>query len=219
MKKSNSTEPQFKELKTQIDKLICSFKPTDAVPHSSEHYKLPPNYTLNIFPNKGFSQKLFKYISLFNKIDPTHLYYPAGRLHITLLGQIDINVDKRLLVTKIEKLLKEYDIQFKILGIGTSRHTASFSAYPLNFSLYKLRENIRSTLRVDTDTYTNAYKYIGWINFLRYRSPPRQELLDKFKSLKETEFGVIKPTEIFLLKNSSRLLEKSKYTVIKRYCV
>jgi hypothetical protein len=54
--------------------------------------------------------------------------------------------------------------------------------------------------------FDGSYEELAWINVVRYPVKPKEELLAAFKEELNTDFGIVRPNRIVLLKNSSRTL-------------
>ena len=154
------------------------------------------------------------------QIDPTQFYYPEQNLHLTLLGNLPLTIDSKDLIEIVGAVLGKYSIQFNLEGMGSSESCASVSAYPHDFSIFTMREELRSLIGMKGDDYSSilqSYEYMGWINVLRYLHIPNQTLLEKMYSYKDTSFGMFTPKIIQLYKTTSKIIEPSESELIKEW--
>ncbi len=153
-------------------------------------------------------------------IDSSHFYYPEPNLHLTLLGNLPFSIDSRQLIEIVDAVLPRYSIQFHLEGMGSSESCASVSAYPHDFSIFTMREELRSSIGKKGDDYSSIlqnYEHMGWINVLRYLQTPKQSLLDEMNSYTDTNFGMFTPIIIQLYKTTSKVIEPSESVLIKEW--
>jgi|GEM_PF-3141889 len=213
----------FKIDKKAIDRQINELKVQDIVPFRiNEDDKLKRNYTIHLIPPKKIIERLLEFSSVIKAKFPDHFFYNAKQLHITFLGNIDVNYDQNQLIKNTEELFEGFDLKFKLIGIGSNKHVSSFTAYPVNFSMHELREDMRGMLGQQADDYTihtSSYEHLGWINYFRYLKHPDKKLLELLRSFTNTEFGNFTAEKIRILKNTSRTLQDSAFEIIyeKKY--
>ncbi|OGG07212.1 hypothetical protein A2872_00790 [Candidatus Gottesmanbacteria bacterium RIFCSPHIGHO2_01_FULL_42_12] len=217
----NAKEPTFDELRNEVLGQLDSVKSEEVIPFVPEKDDvLQDNYTLNIFPSKDIAHRLNLFMDELRQIEPDHYFLEPEKLHITILGQIDIDTPLDKLINTVEATLKNKEISFRLLGVGSNKLVSSFTAYPQNFSLFELRQEIRKGLGLQADDYTkflSAYEYVGWLNYLRYAYEPSEQLLSKLRDSKNIEFGLLQPESVKLLRNNSRTLRDGSFEVIKEF--
>lgn len=68
---------------------------------------MEPNFTLNYFPEGDILNALYDVVEKYKKIDPDNYYYRKDGLHITILGDIDIDVNSEQIVDFVKQYLLE----------------------------------------------------------------------------------------------------------------
>jgi hypothetical protein len=124
------------------------------------------------------------------------------------------------LIETVSSEIAKGNLFFKLWGIGSNKYCSSVSAYPVDFSLHKFRENIRKKIHAHGDDYSSilkSYEYVGWINYLRYLHKPSQELLDTLYDYKDTIFGDMEPSSIRLYQNKSKVLDASRAKLLHTF--
>lgn len=206
--------------KNEVYQQLCDVKPDNVVPFDSNQDRLEVSLSLNIFLEDKIISNIEGFICELKDIEPNHFYYEGDKLHITLLGKIPPWINTNENIEKIENLLNKYSFKFQLLGVGSSKLVSSISAYPLNFDLFKFRNELRELLGVQGDDYSihlNTYNYIGWINYMRYTHKPSQKFLETLKSKTDKDFGILEPKIIKLIKTESKTLKKNKTEVIHEF--
>lgn len=175
-------------------------------PHLDD--SLIQNYTINCF----FKEKDLTFVNILidtlRSVDPNQLFYTPSQLHVTLLGQIDLNSDKNQIIKTVQDFLDQNKIMFHLFGVGGGKKAAFVTAYPIGFSIDKFRLKLRKV--GGGKVFDDPYEKLAWINFMRYLVKPRGEFFDVLRGKTNTDFGIVKPSTIQLLKNSSRLLNGSE---------
>jgi len=180
------------------------------------------NVTIIIKPSEECKKTILKLISGLKVADDTQFYYPVDRFHLTILGNIPISVDIKSHVNSIYDVLKKQKMKFKLFGIGSNQFTSSVSAYPLDFSIHALRDEIRQIINNQADNYSRIleyYEYVGWINYMRYLKHPDQEFLDKLFSYKDFDFGEMIVSKVQIFKTTSKLIDPSQSILISEFDV
>lgn len=214
-------KPNFKELRKEILEQLDSITPEGVSRFDPEKDDLLPlNYTLNVFPPKNIFNRFNIFMDELRRIEPDHYYTEPKKLHITILGQIDIKTPIDKLSNIVRNVLKNRQLSFKLLGVGSNKLVSSFTAYPQGFSIFEVRQELRQGLDLQADDYTkflSAYEHVGWLNYLRYSHKPSEKLLAKLRNSRDVEFGIFQPRSIQLLKNTSRTLKKGSFEVVKEF--
>lgn len=154
------------------------------------------------------------------KFEPNQFYYPLENLHLTIIGGLPTNIDPKIIVAAVEKVLPNYSLKFQLKGAGSNKYCSSLSAYPVDFSLHDLRDELRSAIGSHGDNYSSilkSYEYVGWINFMRFFHQPNQSYFDKLYSERDSSLGEFKPKILQLYKNSSKVLDQVGATLIKEF--
>lgn len=175
--------------------------------------QITENFTLVFRPDNLTVDKILKLYSKLQLIEPNQFYYPSETLHLTLIGNLPINLEHQKIITSVERVIKQQSYKFKLYGLGSNNYCSSISAYPINFSLHSLRQELRNRLGTTGDNYSSilqSYEYMGWINYLRYLNKPSQQFLDKLYSYNEAFFGEMIPETLELYKNTSKVLAPTK---------
>jgi hypothetical protein len=102
--------------------------------------RLEVNYTLNCFFDKTDLVKVTQMLGKLRVVDDRQAIYSPELLHVTLLGQMDINCDRGRIIKTAEKFFKENEIRFHLFGVGTSKKVSSVTAYPEGFEIAQLRK-------------------------------------------------------------------------------
>lgn len=189
-------------LKRHVENILKDVTP-DTVNISASD-ELPLNYTVNCFFHFEDLTKIEDLIQKLKLVDPNQLFYTTEQLHLTILGEIAITTDPGDIISVVQAFLKRNTLSFHLLGIGSSRSVSSVSAYPISFSLSEIRRNLRDL--GSGSVFDGPYEELGWINFMRFRETPSSTLLSALQQEINTDFGIIKPKSIRLLRNASRML-------------
>ena len=180
--------------------------------------ELKENYTLNFFPDK-LSLKMVEELDKLVGIQKDLFYLDRDKLHITLVGEIDVVTDTQKLIGLVDSWLSQNTINFEINGFASNKSTASILAYP-TFDLHGFREQVRAGLGAKGTDYTihlSVYEYIGWVNFVRYTNVPNEDFLKYLKKGKDIDFGILNTGKIKLLKNRSRLLRDGMFEIVHEF--
>lgn len=180
--------------------------------------EIKENYTLNFFPDE-LNLKMTEELGKLMSIQKDLFFLDGEKLHITLVGEIDVGIDSQKIIGLVDSWLSQNTVSFEMNGFASNKSTASILAYP-TFDLHGLRELVRTGLGIKGTDYTvhlSVYEYIGWINFVRYTNMPSEKFLNYLKSGKDTDFGILSTGKIKLLKNRSRLLRDGKFEVVHEF--
>ena len=171
------------------------------------------NYTIVIRPNDIFINTIQEYINRLTEIEPNQYYYGVDYLHITILGGIHQDCDVKTIITSVNKTLQKQKLEFQMRGIGSNEYCSSIHALPVNFSLYEVRQELRSSIKQKGDSYSKYlkfYEYIGWMNYLRYTQKPSTNLLNIIKTNKNKDFGKLNASSIEVYKVNSKVPDFKK---------
>lgn len=193
----------FTESKKELEKILSRVNGDNIVIYDQKDGDfIPVNYTVNCFFKEDDLDLIKQMIDRLRRVDPDQFYYSPEQLHITLLGQIDIKANSQRIIEIVDNFIKNNDISFDLLGVGSSVKVASVTAYP-HFAIESLRNQLR---QIGGGTiFDGPYEKLAWINFMRYLNNS-ELVLEALRKEISTNFGTIKPERIELLKNSSRLL-------------
>lgn len=178
------------------------------------------NYTLVVRPEGESLKHIKNLIEELREIASDQYYYRVENLHLTIIGNIPVEVDVHKLTQAIEKALSSCELDFNLLGLGSNQFCSSVSAYPHGFSVHELRGKIRQIAGVKGDDYSSildSYEYVGWINYLRYLTHPSQMFLDRLYEHRNTKFGHLKPRVAQLFKNTSKVLDTKTAKLVKEW--
>lgn len=182
--------------------------------------EIPGNYTLVAQPDEHTILRIKELYTQLQAIEPNHYYYPENILHLTLIGNLPLTLDLDKFRQNLPRILKSYNFSFKLCGLGSNIYSSSLSAYPANFFIHELREELRNLAGSHGDDYTSiikSYEYVGWISYLRYLQKPSPEFLNKLYSYKDTLFGEMNPKIIKLYKTTSNVLSVGKAELIHNF--
>lgn len=178
---------------------------------------IPQNYTIIFRSDEKTSQIVKQLQTQLQFISKKQYFYPSKQLHLTLLGNIDINIHKQKIIEALGKNLKSLtNINFILYGLGGNQHCSSISAYP-TFNIALLRNMLRNEIRSKGDDYSShltKYEEVGWINYLRYLESPNQEILKFLIDKQNTFFGLFKPNSVELCANTSKVLDPPQTKLI-----
>ena len=200
---------EYLKLKPEVEKVLFRVTEENVIPTDQEiGLKLRENFTIvcffedeDLLPVKTLTDKL-------KMFDPDQLITDVSQLHVTLLGQINTDSDVADLIATTQEFLNNNSLSFHLYGVGSSKKVASVTAYPVSFDVSSLRKKLR---QIGGGTIFDApYEDLTWINFMRFLNKPKPGLLPALKSEINTEFGIIKPKSVQLLRNSSRLLSNAQ---------
>lgn len=185
-----------------------------------DNESIKENYTIVLRPDSESLKHISSLIEELREVSPEQYYYPLKNLHLTVIGNIPIEVDEHKLTQAVENALSGYELGFNLLGLGSNQFCSSISAYPHDFSIHELRDKIRLVADVKGDDYSSildSYEYVGWINYLRYLTYPSQMFLDRLYEYRNTEFGYLRPQIAQLFKNTSKVLDSKSAELIKEW--
>ncbi len=205
----------FKQFKIESLTQLHSLKPSEVKIFRDE--PVPENFTIVVRPEDKILTAIEKEMSALKKIEPNQFYYPLSDLHLTLVGNIPTTIDQQKITIALESIIKHYQLEFKLEGLGSNKYCSSFSAYPIDFSLHKLREELRSRIGIHGDNYQNilpSYEYVGWINYLRYLQIPGQKFLNRLYENRGAVFGQFRPSSVQLFRNTSKVLASPQAQLI-----
>ena len=95
-----------------------------------KHKIVKENYTIILCLDNGTKSVVEDYVQSLKNIDQQQFYMPTSRLHITILGLIDIKTQLETIVKEIDKISSTISLNFDLYGIGSNRYSAFISAYP-----------------------------------------------------------------------------------------
>lgn len=171
------------------------------------------NYTINFMLDKPeWKREYEKLVYEFEKIEKGLYIYPFERLHMTVLGRIDIKTDLRKIESEVRRIMCGNEYKFKIGYLANNNQGVSIISEPV-FDLEKLRDNIRQGLGVLGDDYTkysNIYERISWLNFMRFKDVPGEKFFETMWNMRNFWFGEFEAKEIYIFRNSSRTLDPKK---------
>ncbi len=179
---------------------------------------LEENITINICLDKPVWRRPYEKLTHeFEKVEDGLFVYPFERLHLTLLGNIDKNMD----VKKIRKAIVENMVGKKFIFdvgyLGNNNMAISIIAEP-RFDLAGLRWGLRKDLGIEKNEktkYTNIYEDLAWINFIRFSEKPNEVFFDKLWEMREYQFGEFKISEVGVYLNRSRTMDPEKSKLIE----
>ena len=182
-----------------------------------DYEDLPQNDTAVFRLDKSTIETIKELQTKLRTYSDDQYYYPTDQLHITLIGNLDININPKRITIALKKCLTGYkDLEFVLLGLGSNQYGSSISAYP-TFNLAKLRNNLRQEIGSQGDDYSihlSAYEEVGWINYLRYLNRPDHKFLELLYKQKDTFFGYCKPRSLELYTNSSKVLASDSTSLV-----
>lgn len=208
---------QQKSFRKEVIEQLNKLSPTDVV--MFDNTSISPCYTLVVKPRQIIRKRIEKLLNDLKNIEPDHYYYPLKRLHITLIGNLDIKLNKTNLVDTLAKVLRKYNLKFYAYGTGSNYLSSSVICYP-KFEIHQMRDELRQNLNIKGEDYTihrSMYEHMGWINILRFTSTPSKEFLEKIRSYKNKEFGVIKAKSLQLYKTSSKVLNPAHSKLLAEF--
>ena len=174
---------------------------------------LPENYTINFVLYKPEWEKLYKkLIYEFEKVETGLYVYPFERLHMTLLGRIDKNIDPKKLIEVVRKNMLGRKFVFKVGYLANNNQSLSIISEP-KFDLDSLRNQIRKDLGVSGDDYTrysNIYERLAWFNYLRFREKPGDKFFEALWNMRNFQFGEFEAKDISIYLNTSRTMDPTK---------
>lgn len=204
----------FKQFQQQSSEQLETFKVTDVVPYD---FSIDPTFiTIVGRLDSNSTGKLKSFQEKLEGKDPNQFYYPISLYHLTILGRISSAYDHSKLF-KILSSVITMKMEFRLLGAATNQYSCSVSAYPNNFSIFKLRQELREKLSVPGDDYArhlSLYEYMGWVNLSRYRCAPTQSYIDTLKEYKNTDFGPLSISTVEVYLHQKRILDPAYSTCI-----
>ena len=196
-------DQKYITLKNELETILYNVNQNNIILYDQNSGdSLPENYTINCFFKEEDLHLVKEMIERLRQVDDNQFYYSPEQLHITLLGQIDIKSDLQEIINIVSSFIKNHEIVFDLLGVGSSVKVASVTAYP-HFAIDTLRGQLRQI--GGGTSFDGPYEKLAWINFMRYLNKSETVLKSLVKET-NTNFGTVKPERIELLRNSSRLL-------------
>lgn len=208
----------LEEFKKQSQNQLINLQPADINTFTNQPIK--ENYTIVVRPSLETIARINEYIYELREIDPHQYYYNPENLHLTIMGEISTNINEQELIEKSKKVLGNYNIRFKLQGIGSNEYCSSINAYPMGFSIHELRTELRNALSqkgTDYSLHLSYYEYVGWINNLRYNGTPPKGLLDNLKKNMNRDFGNLVPGSIGLYIVSSKILDFNRDKMLYKF--
>ncbi len=203
------------DFRSQSMQQLEQLTPEQVVPFETDD--IAPNYTIVLRPEEKAIAVTASLISHIHEIDPGHYMYPLDQLHMTLIGNLSIEAAPEVIIDAVKKYITKDALQFVLFGLGSNGQSSSISAYPHNLGLAQLRAVLRTAVGTHGDDFTSslpAYEKVCWMNYMRYKHKPKQELLDFIRSQKDTRYGQISIDSIQLIKNTSKILDPKKCELI-----
>lgn len=202
------------EFRKQSLEQLGKLKPSGVVVFDQQ--SIPENYTIVAHLDDKTSNVVTSLQNGLGEIDREQYYYPVNQLHLTLLGNVKIATDPKLISRAVKTVFKT-PIEFILFGLGSNQYCASMSAYPYNFSITEHRKMLRDMIRDNGDDYSihlPTYEKVGWINFMRYQQQPKDELLKELYANKDTYFGEFKVNKVSVYRNRSKVLAPNQSELI-----
>ncbi len=180
---------------------------------------LEENITLNIGLNVPAWRRSYDKLTYdFSKVEDGLFVYPFERLHLTLLGNIDKNMD----IEKINKVITENMASKKFVFdmgcLGNNNMGISIIAEP-RFDLANLRKKIRESLgenKNDETEYSSEFEQLAWVHFLRFIKSPGEAFFDKLWEMREYQFGDFEVSDVGIYLNRSRTMDPAKSSLIEK---
>ena len=197
----------FTEFRQQSYRQLHDLKPQDIIPYTAA--RVEQNYTILARPNEENIKNITSFTKDLQTIDSNQYYYRPDQLHITILGGLSMKLPKDEFVARTRPIITRYHIKFQLVGLGSNGNCSSALAYPDGFSLHNLREELREALHekgTPYDIHLSRYEYMGWMNYMRYLQPPKEELLKTLRDNEERLFGPLPSPEVQLYKATSKIL-------------
>jgi len=179
---------------------------------------IPLSGTINLSVEGFDVEKYRETIEEFKKIQTNQFYYPAEKLHMTLLPNIKPEFFNKLMSTEIEKILSRYKLSFEIMCADFRNYSAMQIVAKPQFEMAKLRQELRDFINPNRDEwnlYSNGFEGIGHISIMRYLETPKIELLQKAFARFNGNFGTIVPKTVNIIKLTSKTLAPGKFSIIK----
>jgi hypothetical protein len=180
---------------------------------------LDKNYTINFVLNKPEWRRLYeKLVYEFEKVEMGMYVYPFERLHMTLLGRIDKNMDPEKLVETVRKNMLGEKFVFKVGYLANNNQSLSIISEP-DFELNVLRDKVRADLGVSGDDYTkysNIYERLAWFNFIRFKSLPGDKFFETLWNMRNFQFGEFEAKDIDIYLNTSKTMDPAKCKLIEK---
>lgn len=209
--------PAVEEIKKEVFSQLDGLDPDKVVLFEVDRDdKLVENYTLVYFPEGDVINNLEGEVGQIKSIQNDLFFLEKEKWHITMIGEIGVEIDEKKLIDVIKNELIDMKIAFNVTGYASNKSTASFLTYP-DFDLHSFRENIRQKLGIVGTDYTihlSVYEFIGWINFVRYISVPNIKFFEYIKQKRNVDFGNINSGKLKLLRNRSRTLRDGEFEVV-----
>lgn len=167
--------------------------------------KVTEHYTLVCY--FGQIELITKTIEHLRPLDTKQFFYDPKLLHVTALSEMKINANPNEIIKVVDNFLSHRKFTFDLLGIGGDEAAVSIMAYP-QFDLAQLRSDLR---KVAEGKFWggNKEKY-AWMNILRYKGKPSNDLISGLEALINTDFGTVDPIKTVLLKNTSKVLKDAE---------
>lgn len=207
----------FKLFKTQSKEQLLTLTPKDIVPYNVES-EIPRCLSLVFQPTqKDLLDKIHKLQKMQQMIEPDNYYYSDAEFHSTIIGNFPASINNEKLIEAIQKHINIKQLKFHISGVGSNKYCTSISCYPIDFSIHELREKVRKEIGDygdDLKVHLETYEYMGWINYMRYKVRPSEELLNILRSHTDTDFGTWTEGKLCLYETTSKTLNPNKRRLI-----
>jgi hypothetical protein len=192
---------------------LSSLKPQDVALFTER--SLPECYTIVAVLPKNTQKVIMDFIHEAQEIDSAQFFYSPDQIHLTIIGNIPAKTPLDVIQKAVDTALLN-KLSFVLYGVGSNTLCSSVSAYPL-FDLFQLRGVLRSAIGESGDVYNehlSGYQKMGWINYMRYLSPPSNQLLDFLKRSFDRYFCTFTAVRIDVVKTTSKILEKEKSELV-----
>lgn len=187
-------------MKPEIEKLIDEFSSKCTF---GGNLKIEPEYTLVARLDEASTVKISSFIDELKDLDPHQYYYLPQNLHLTIFGNIPISQEN---ADQLKQIIENYPNEFKfhLQGIGSS----TIIAEPINFSLLDLRQKIDKELKINKlNTLSPEKQANGWINFIRYKTEPKEALIRYLEASRGKDFGDITTGALELHQINNKIID------------
>lgn len=193
-------------------------------PDSAEVWKddMEENYTINIMLDKPEWKKPYeKLIHEFEKVEGGLFIYPYERLHMTILGRININLGQEKVLEVVKRVMVGKRYVFEVGCLANNNLGVSIISEP-KFDIEKIRNEIRFGLGSSGDDYTKyskIYERMAWLNFVKFKELPKEKFFEKLWEMRNYSFGQFEAKEVVIYRNSSRTMKPEKCQEVARIAI
>lgn len=168
----------------------------------NQPFGIPSEYTIIARPSDEIVDKIGKFIDSLEEIDPTPYFYNKSELHLTFFGTLPVNLEKEKFCKFAMSQIKTIP-SFEVKGISNS----TIMLTPINFSLGDFREAVNNYLGINNySNYSKAMLETPWINILRFRQEPKDQLIKFFERNRMLDFGLLKIDTLYMCKTDRRVI-------------